>query len=196
MSKDRKAFNFYKSYFEVYNELSDKDKVSFMDALLNKQFYGVEPNLDGLAKFAYLSQKHSIDKQVKGFEDKTDTKLKLPTQGGSVGGTQGGSVHPYQQEKEKEKEKVEYTKPKKINFESQEYKDELLEYFKQKSDENKLDLKKVLIEAKEGFDYYKELGWKNSNNKKIANLKSTIWNNWIKRDLEKFRKEVSDGFPY
>ena len=53
-----------------------------------------------------------------------------------------------------------------------------------------------MIEAKEGYDYYSELNWKNSNNKKIANLKSTIWNNWIKRDLEKFRKEVSDGFPY
>ena len=53
---NRKAFNFYKSYFDVYSELSDKDKVRFMDALLNKQFYDIEPELTGIAKFAYISQ--------------------------------------------------------------------------------------------------------------------------------------------
>lgn len=76
MSKKREGFNFYRSYYDVYMELSDKDRVLFMDALLNKQFTGVEPNdLKGLAKFAYLSQKHSIDKQIKGWEDKTKEKL-------------------------------------------------------------------------------------------------------------------------
>lgn len=84
----RKAFNFYKSYFDVFNELSDKDKILFIDALLNKQFYGIEPtNLKGIAKLAYISQKHNIDGQVKGFEDKTKIKLTPPTQGGSIGGS-------------------------------------------------------------------------------------------------------------
>jgi hypothetical protein len=80
----RKAFNFYYSYFDVWNELSDKDKVAFMDALLKRQFWGVEPEkLSGTAKFAYISQRHSIDAQVQGYKDKTDSELAPPSAGGS-----------------------------------------------------------------------------------------------------------------
>lgn len=96
----RKAFNFYKSYYDVLSELNDEDKLKFLMALLNKQFYNIEPELKGMAKFAYLSQKHSIDKQVIGYQDKTG-ELLTPTIGGCVGGLQ----HPCQQEQEKEKEK-------------------------------------------------------------------------------------------
>ena len=39
----RKGFNFFRSYYDVYNELSSKDKVAFMDALLDRQFLGVKP---------------------------------------------------------------------------------------------------------------------------------------------------------
>ena len=61
----RKAFNFYKSYFDVYNSLEkDKDKKEFIEALLNKQFYGVDPELTGISAFAYKSQEHSILSQV------------------------------------------------------------------------------------------------------------------------------------
>ena len=68
----RKAFNFFRSYYDVYNELSQKDKVLFMDALLDRQFLGVKPEgLEGMAKFAYISQTNSIDSQVKGYQDKT-----------------------------------------------------------------------------------------------------------------------------
>jgi len=111
--KDRKAFNFFRSYFDIYNELENvEDKVSFMDALLKKQFLNQEPNkLKGMAKFAYVSQKHSIDKQVKGYFDKVEAiKNDNPTQGPNVdprqGGTQGPKVDPRQQEKVQEKEKV------------------------------------------------------------------------------------------
>ena len=73
----RKGFNFFRSYYDVYNELSDKDKVKFMDALLDRQFLGVKPeNLTGMAKFAYISQTNSIDTQVKGYETKTGEPLK------------------------------------------------------------------------------------------------------------------------
>ena len=34
----RKGFNFYRSYWEVANELSDKDRLAFYDALFEKQF--------------------------------------------------------------------------------------------------------------------------------------------------------------
>jgi len=75
----RKGFNFFRSYFDVYNELSDKDKVCFMDALLERQFIGVKPEgLKGMANFAYISQTNSIDSQVKGYEDKTKTTLLTP----------------------------------------------------------------------------------------------------------------------
>jgi uncharacterized phage protein (TIGR02220 family) len=99
----RKGFNFFRSYYDVYNELeTDSDKVAFIDALLDRQFLGIKPtNLKGMAKFAYISQTNSIDSQVKGYEDKTGIILD-PTQGGSV----GCIVTPTEQEKEKEKEKV------------------------------------------------------------------------------------------
>ncbi len=78
----RKGFNFFRSYFDVYNELDDvQDKVEFIDALLNRQFLGVKPtDLKGMAKFAYISQTNSIDSQVKGYEDKTKNIL-TPTVG-------------------------------------------------------------------------------------------------------------------
>jgi hypothetical protein len=73
----RKGFNFFRSYFDVYNELeTDADKAAFIDALLDRQFMGIKPvNLKGMAKFAYISQTNSIDSQVKGYEDKTGNIL-------------------------------------------------------------------------------------------------------------------------
>lgn len=114
MESKRALFKFYRSYFEVGQELSDLDRLAFYDALLNRQFFGVEPNLKGISKLAYISQKHSIDAQIKGWEEKTKNKLFIPIEegivGGSVGGMQGGSIEVKEEvkEKEKEKEKVEY----------------------------------------------------------------------------------------
>ena len=103
----RKGFNFYRSYFEVSMELKDDEFIDFIRAILQKQFNGIEPtNLKGMAKFAYLSQKHSIDSQVKGYEDKTKSKLE-PMQGGSV----GGSVQVQEKEKEKEQYVIGFKKP-------------------------------------------------------------------------------------
>ena len=102
----RKAFNFFKSYFDVYNELNDKEKVQFMDALLNKQFFGEEPqSLTGMANFAYLSQKHNIDSQVKGFEDKTGFTLNANENSPKLGGAEGGSIQGKGKEEEKEKQR-------------------------------------------------------------------------------------------
>jgi len=83
----RKGFNFFRSYYDVYNELeTDEDKLSFINALLDRQFLGVKPTgLKGLAKFAWISQVNSIDSQVKGYQDKTKTILD-PTEGGGVRG--------------------------------------------------------------------------------------------------------------
>ena len=67
----RKGFNFYRSYWEVANELNDKDRLEFYDALLKREFTGEESELSGMVKFAYLSQKHSIDNQIEGYLNKT-----------------------------------------------------------------------------------------------------------------------------
>ena len=120
----RKGFNFYRSYFDVAMELPDKDRLAFYDALAKKQFLGEEPTLTGMAKFAYISQKYVIDAQVKGWEDKTGTSLKVvekqevntPCQGGCQGGAGGGSYAPSVQEKEKEKEKEKEEVKEKVNI--------------------------------------------------------------------------------
>ena len=76
MSKNQRLlFKFYRSYFDVACELSDKDRLSFYDAIMKKEFLGIEPNLKGSARFAYISQKHSIDAQVKGWEDYFKTQI-------------------------------------------------------------------------------------------------------------------------
>ena len=104
----RKAFRFFRSYYDVANLLTDEDRLNFYDALMKRQFTGEETELTNQARFAYVSQKHSIDKQVSGYEDKTGCKLtpmQGPTVGGSVGGYVGPMSDPRQQVQEKEKEK-------------------------------------------------------------------------------------------
>lgn len=97
----RKGFNFYRSYYDVFNELSDKDKLSFINALLDKQFLDVDPvELKGMAKFAWVSQYNSIDQQVKGYKSKT----KDPMQGGVLRVVDDPTL----QEEEKEEEKEQY----------------------------------------------------------------------------------------
>ena len=106
----RKAFNFFRSYYDVYNELSDKDKLAFMDALLDRQFLGVKPTgLKGIAKFAYISQTNSIDSQVKGYETKTKSKLVDSTEieGANHTPTVGGSDTPTVQVQEEGQEEGE-----------------------------------------------------------------------------------------
>ena len=103
----RKAINFFRSYFEVAKELNDKDRLAFYDALLNKQFENIEPELKGMANFAYISQKHSIDAQVKGYFDKTKDEQFNPTQPPKIAPTEPPYLQEKGQETEKEQEKGE-----------------------------------------------------------------------------------------
>jgi hypothetical protein len=101
----RKGFNFFRSYYDVYNMLPPEEKIAFIDALLDRQFLGVKPTeLKGMAKFAYVSQTNSIDSQVKGYNDKM-TKLGNPLIGNSFTPTDGGQLTPTVQVEEKEKVK-------------------------------------------------------------------------------------------
>jgi hypothetical protein len=176
----RKGFNFYRSYFEVSMELKDSEFIDFIKALLQKQFNGIEPtNLKGMAKFAYLSQKHSIDSQVKGYEDKTKQKL-IPLIGGSVGGLIGGS----EQEKEKVQEKVQISKKViKVSFEES-------EIFNKNTFKNEFPLWST---KKLSYYYDAAIAYSNEGNK-YANWKSAI-NNWAKRDdaQGKFKFDEKNG---
>ena len=178
MSK-RKAFNFYFSYYDIAKELTDKDRLAFYDAIIKRQFFGIETELSGLAKFAYISQKHSIDAQVIGWESKMKEPLNqsitegavVGLVGGSAGGAEGGSVQEKEKEKEKGKEKEEINT---INF------DKLLSFINSKTGRNfkvinESTKKKYKARLKEGYtkddilnaiinavnsDYHKENGFK------------------------------------
>lgn len=119
----RKAINFFRSYYEVAKQLNDTDRLAFYDAILNKQFENIDTKLTGMANFAYISQKHSIDNQIKGYFDKTkDIKFNpnIPTAHPTVPPRQGATQPPRQpptvqgegqeqeQGKEQEKEKEQY----------------------------------------------------------------------------------------
>lgn len=163
----RKAFNFYRSYWEVANELNDKDRLEFYDALLKREFTGKESELSGMVKFAYLSQKHSIDNQVEGYVNKT-VKLR-PNEDPWQGGVKGGCVTPSVQEKEKVKEKV---KLKTIDTRKQEfanslkpflgvYGKELLNDFYLYWSETTLNNKKMKYELEKTFSLERRLNtWK------------------------------------
>lgn len=71
---ERKAFNFYRSYYEMALEIPEKDRLSFLMAIIEMQFTGIEPTyLKGVSKLAFISQKHSILKQIEGFKHGKNT---------------------------------------------------------------------------------------------------------------------------
>ena len=66
--ENRKQFKFYRSYWDIAKEIPNKeDRADYLMALCEYQFTGLIPELTGMAKFAFLSQKHSLDKQLEGF---------------------------------------------------------------------------------------------------------------------------------
>ena len=170
----RKGFNFFRSYYDVYNELSDKDKVAFIDALFDRQFLGVKPtNLKGMAKFAYISQTNSIDSQVKGYEDKTGLIL-TPYLGGAVG-VEKKDLTPSLQVQEKEQEKEQDVKKPKTAFVPPS-KTEFMQFAKTKfptEDAYQLVRSKLMLK----YDAWSESGWINGRTeKKIKRWRETLLN--------------------
>lgn len=113
----RKGFNFLRSYFDVLNALKkDKDRLSFLMAVINKQFLDEDPkDLDFIPKLSYESQRHSIEQSVKGYKDRMKTDvfgnpLQHPPQGGGEAPPQQEEEKGEEQEKGKEKRTIEYRK--------------------------------------------------------------------------------------
>ena len=156
----RKAINFFRSYYDVANELSDKDRLAFYDALLLKQFENIDTDLKGLAKFAYISQYHSISSQLKGYYDKTKDAKFNPNLPPCIPPTVGATLPPTVQEKvqEKEKEQVQVQDVKSYFLENG-YSDLIAQKF---------------------YDYYSVANWKDSKGNVVKNWKQKAQAVWFK----------------
>jgi len=175
----RKAIKFYISYFEVASELNDKDRLAFYDALFNKQFKNIEPNLKGMAKFAYISQKHSIDAQVKGYYDITKDEQFNPNQTPM----QGATLSPYKQVKEEVKDKEEVKEEIKIIKKKIQVREFV---FISQSELDKLYSEYLEHEVSWMLDKLND--YKSSVGKTYKSDYGAI-NNWVKKAFEKEKKE-------
>lgn len=79
----RNQFPFYKSFDDVYQDLSKEQKIEFIDNILDVQFLRKKIDdvkfKDSILKHIWNAQKHSLDKSIKGYLDsqKSD-KIKNP----------------------------------------------------------------------------------------------------------------------
>lgn len=105
--KERKAFNFYRSYYETSLLLDGKDKAEFLECIINYQFTGIliEPKRKN-SLLAFRGQIHSINKQIIGFDKGKDTYPNgYPTEGRDKG--KGKGSHKEVQEEEQVQDEVE-----------------------------------------------------------------------------------------
>lgn len=162
----RKGFNFFRSYYDVFNELNEKDKLPFIKALLDKQFLGIDPeSLKGMAKFGYISQMHSINEQIKGYEAKTGDRL-TPCQGSE------SPPCPQVEVEVEEKEKGGVVLP----FDSNSFKDSWQVWKDYKKNEHKFSYKTVVTEQAALMKLNKLAAGQENNAVEIIN--ESIANGW------------------
>lgn len=101
---DRKAFNFYRSYYDIALKLSPKDREKYLMAILKMQFDGeVLSGLSGMAEFAFISQKHSLNKQIEGYMHGVKGGAPLKGKGNHPPKGKGNQVQGQGEVQEKEK---------------------------------------------------------------------------------------------
>ena len=169
---NRKAFNFFRSYYEVANELTDKDRLAFYDALMLEQFTGRKSELKGMAKFAYISQQHSIESQINGFNQRLkrgDISLEPLS---SLPPTAGSTLPPKAQEEGEEEEEE---KGKDI---SQTPLIDIEKIFLEKTESNWTE-SYAKKEAQKFYNFYGSKGWK-VGKEKMKSLPHAI-GGWISR---------------
>ncbi len=103
MHKDKRlAFNFMENYYQVYKRLSDKQKVIFMDALLEVQFLDIkiaDVKFDnGMTDMAFHSILHHVQSTIDGY------LVQARNNDMFIGVHRGGIIGGMGEEKEKEKE--------------------------------------------------------------------------------------------
>jgi hypothetical protein len=181
----RKAFNFFRSYYEVANELTDKDRLAFYDALMLEQFTGRKSELKGMAKFAYISQQHSIESQINGFNQRLkrgDISLEPLS---SLPPMAGATTPPTAQEKEEEEEKG-----KDIKDISQTHLIDIEKIFLEKTAYNWTE-SYAKKEAEKFYNFYGSKGWK-VGKEKMKSLPHAI-GGWISRcDKPETKKEETE----
>lgn len=125
----RSAFNFYSSYYEVYQALNDAQRLEYMDVLLRVNFLELHIDSvefkDPVLKVLWKSQRHTIDNAIKGYlnrqkqvkdsgarflgcyADELDnlTPTDTPDGGPVAGGQNTPKAAPAPEEKGEEKEK-------------------------------------------------------------------------------------------
>lgn len=112
----RQAFNFYRSYYDVYQGLNDVQKLTYMDTLLKVNFLEIKVEevafKDPVLQLVWQSQKHSVNKAVKGYLDGQKRKDHIKSAffgcySEDYHPTEGPTEGPTLQGKEKEKGKEE-----------------------------------------------------------------------------------------
>ena len=163
----RKAFNFLRSYYDVYNKLqTDEDKLSFLDAILHKQFLNQDPEpLKFPVDLAYDSQVNAIDGSVKGWIRANNTDLQgktlntppTPPRGKTHSDPKEEEEEEKEEEKEKEKVKVK-VKVKDKGQRADDFKKSLYKYSISYSGKDKMKVTYPNDMLKSFFEYWVESG--------------------------------------
>ena len=67
--KQRKAFNFYRSYYDTLLKLPEQDRLGYLMAIIEMQFEGKHNiELSIMADLALSANMHSIKKQIEGYK--------------------------------------------------------------------------------------------------------------------------------
>lgn len=178
----RSQFAFYKSFDDVFQDLSDKQKLEFMNTLLDVQFLRIKIEdvafKDVILKHIWNAQKHSLEKSISGYlESQKNTKVKNPFLGcydesflPSQTPSEGNSKEEQVKEKVKEKEKVK---------DKEKYKEKIVGFKKPTLDEiqNRISEMNYQVDAVKFLNYYESNGWKVGRNKmKCWKSALTTWN--------------------
>jgi len=67
--KNRKAFNFYRSYYDTLLKLPESDQLSYLKAIIELQFNGNHKvDLSPMADLALSANIHNINRQIEGYK--------------------------------------------------------------------------------------------------------------------------------
>ena len=104
----KKAYNFYRSYYDILNMLNDKQYVEFSKAINSVMFF--DAHIDSISfkdktlSMLWVSVSHSIRQSVDGFLSKNNLQYNQAISPPTEGAYQGACVDPCQQEEEKGEE--------------------------------------------------------------------------------------------
>lgn len=113
--KNRKGFTFYRSYWEVISDLSDKQAGELMKGVAKYQFTGEPPKFKGVLNAVWKGFETLVDGQVSGYlngtkTDNSNKKSKRPPIRGANRDTERPPNDKEQREKSKEQREKDNTK--------------------------------------------------------------------------------------